>query len=66
MENFDVPSNNAEERANQLSAEWLGRIIYNSQYSEFEKITNVIKYYREYNDYDEYLDKRVLKNLPVE
>lgn len=63
---FDVSFQDADKRADILCKEWVGRIIYNSQYSEYEKLKNVYKYYKRFKKYDHNLMKRVLKNLNTE
>jgi len=40
-------------------------VIYNSDYSEYEKLKNVYKYYKQYQNYDDTIASRVIKNLIV-
>lgn len=65
-ENFAVSSSDLNKRLQQLCKEWVGRIVYNSEYSEYEKFKNVYKYYKHYSIYDGRLSTKVFKNLIVE
>lgn len=63
---FNVPTDAADRRASQLCREWVGRVIYNSNCSEYEKFKNVYKYYKLYNRFDNSMETRILKNLTIE
>ncbi|GJM15344.1 MAG: hypothetical protein DHS20C13_06710 [Thermodesulfobacteriota bacterium] len=64
--NFSVASKALNNRADQLCKQWLGRVIYNSDYSEYQKLMNVYKYYKQYQNYDDRIATRVIKNLVIE
>jgi len=65
-ERFNVKVHAIDKRADQLCREWIGRVVYNSNYSEHEKIKNVFKYYQKYKKYDDKMRLRVIKNLTSE